>query len=159
MPRHDGFQRRSRRIPGHAREFELGGCRSPYRRTPTASWTFSYPSIGSGRLDDLAEAAERAHTIRHVAAHETVRASARYNGDELFDFHPREEFGYASMNFISMASEQIEEHLAEYLGSTAMGREVAQSASDVEASIGAWQRTLETEPPPRSPRRTRNISI
>ena len=63
------------------------------------------------------------------------------------------------MNFISMASEQIEEHLAEYLGSTAMGREVAQSASDVEASIGAWQRTLETEPPPRSPRRTRNISI
>lgn len=96
-------------------------------------------------LEDPDEAAERSNTIQHVAAHEAVHASIHHNGDEPFDLHHREEFGYASMNFISMASEQIEEHLAEYLGSRVTGRELAQSASDVEASIDAWQRTLETE--------------
>lgn len=98
-------------------------------------------------LEDSEKATERSHTIQHVAAHEAVHASIHHNGDEPFDLHRREEFGYASLNFVSMASEQIEEHLAEYLAALVTGREVAQSASDVQASIHAWQRTLETELP------------
>lgn len=98
-------------------------------------------------LEDPDKAIERLNMIRHVAAHEAVHASIHHNGDEPFDLHHREDFGHASMNFISMASEQIEEHLAEYLGSQVTGREVAQSASNVEASIEAWQRALETELP------------
>lgn len=98
-------------------------------------------------LENADEATERANMIQHVAAHEAVHASIHHNGDEPFDLHHREEFGHASMNFVSMASEQIEEHLAEYLGSQVTGREVAQSASNVEASIEAWQHTLETELP------------
>lgn len=98
-------------------------------------------------LDDASETEERSRTIQHLAAHEAVHASIHHIGDEPFDLHHREECGYASMNFVSMASEQIEEHLAEYLGSQVTGREVAQSASNVEASIEAWQRTLATELP------------
>lgn len=98
-------------------------------------------------LEEADETAERSRTIQHLAAHEAVHASIHHIGDEPFDLHHREEFGYASMNFVSMASEQIEEHLAEYLGSQATGREVAQSASNVAASIEAWQRTLATELP------------
>lgn len=98
-------------------------------------------------LEDVDEAAERSRTIQHLAAHEAVHASIHHIGDGPFDLHHREKFGHASMNFISMASEQIEEHLAEYLGSQVTGREVAQSASNVEASIAAWQETLATELP------------
>lgn len=101
---------------------------------------------------DAEETAEQSQRIRHLAAHEAVHASIFHIGDEPFDLHHREEFGYAAMNFISMASEQIEEHLAEYLGSQITGHEVEQSASNVEASIEAWQNTLATELPaiPRS---------
>lgn len=65
-------------------------------------------------LEDPDEAAESANMIRHIAAHEALHASIHHNGDEPFDLHHREEFGHASMNVISMASEQIEEHFAEY---------------------------------------------
>lgn len=98
-------------------------------------------------LEDADETVERSRTIQHLAAHEAVHASIHHIGDEPFDLHHREQFGHASMNFISMASEQIEEHLAEYLGSKVTGREVAQSASHVEASIEAWQETLAVELP------------
>ncbi|RZT64381.1 hypothetical protein EV140_0630 [Microcella alkaliphila] len=98
-------------------------------------------------LEDVQETAEQSRLIQHLAAHEAVHASIHHIGDEPFDLHHREEFGYALMNFVSMASEQIEEHLAEYLGSQVTGREVEQSASNVEASIEAWQETLATELP------------
>lgn len=105
------------------------------------------PVYGLLPLEDEQETAEQSRLIQHLAAHEAVHASIHHNGDEPFDLHRREEFGYASMNFVSLASEQIEEHLAEYLGSQVTGREVDQSASNVEASIDAWQETLATELP------------
>lgn len=95
--------------------------------------------------EDPADTAEQSRLIQHLAAHEAVHASIHHIGDEPFDLHHREEFGYAFTNFVSMASEQIEEHLAEYLGSQVTGRELEQSASNVEASIEAWQKTLATE--------------
>lgn len=98
-------------------------------------------------LEDAQETAEQSGLIQHLAAHEAVHASIHHIGDEPFDLHHREEFAYASMNFISMASEQIEEHMAEYLGSQVTGREIEQSASNVKASIEAWQETLATELP------------
>lgn len=98
-------------------------------------------------LDDAEETAEQSRLIRHLAAHEAVHASIHHIGDEPFDLHRREEFGPAAANFISMASEQIEEHLAEYLGSQVTGRELEQSASNVEASVDAWQNTLAAELP------------
>lgn len=98
-------------------------------------------------LESAQETAEQSGLIQHLAAHEAVHARIHHIGDEPFDVHHREEFGYASMNFVSMASEQIEEHLAEYLGPQVTGREVEQSASNVEAAIEAGRETLATELP------------
>lgn len=92
--------------------------------------------------DDGTPSAERNQYLKHIAAHEAVHASIHHNGDEPFDLHRREEFGHAMMNFVSMASEQIEEHLAEYLSSQVSGRALAQNADGVSASVEAWQNTL-----------------
>lgn len=99
------------------------------------------------RLEDADALSSRDELLRHTAAHEAVHASIHHNGNEPFDFHLREELGYATTNFVSMASEQIEEHLAEYLGSKATGRRVDRTSGDVSSSIDAWHETLATKLP------------
>jgi hypothetical protein len=98
-------------------------------------------------LDDEQAAKERDAYLEHIAAHEAVHASIFHIGDEPFDLHHRKEFGYAMKNFVSMASEQIEEHLAEFIGSKTTGRKLKQTAGQVDAMIKTWQRTLSTELP------------
>lgn len=98
-------------------------------------------------LDDEQATKERDAYIEHIAAHEAVHASIFHIGDEPFDLHHRKEFDYAMRNFVSMASEQIEEHLAEFLGSKTTGRKIEQTADQVDVMIKAWQRTLSTELP------------
>ncbi len=99
------------------------------------------------QLDDRGGRAARDELLEHTAAHEAVHASIHHNGNEPFDLHRREDLGYATTNYVAMASEQVEEHLAEYLSSQATGRRVDRSSGDVEASIDAWQDTLARELP------------
>jgi hypothetical protein len=98
-------------------------------------------------IDDKQAAKERSVYIEHVAAHEAVHASIFHIGDEPFDLHKRKKFGYAMQNFVSMASEQIEEHLAEFLGSKTTSRKLEQTSGQVDATIEAWQKTISTELP------------
>lgn len=90
---------------------------------------------------------ERDDYIQHVAAHEAVHASLFHIGDEPFDLHHREEFGYAMQNFLIMASEQAEEHLAEFIGSKVTGRQIEQTAAQVSSSIEAWQDAISIKLP------------
>lgn len=98
-------------------------------------------------LDKGQSSKGRDEYIEHVAAHEAVHASLFHIGDKPFDLLHRSIFGYAMQNFLSMAGKQIEEHLAEFLGSKTTGRKVEQTAEQVEASIKAWQETITTELP------------
>lgn len=93
------------------------------------------------------EAAERGAYLQHVAAHEAIHASLFHIGGDPFDLHRREGLPYAMANFVSMASEQAEEHLAEFLGAQTTGRRVVQNAEQVDASMRAWQDTLATRLP------------
>lgn len=90
---------------------------------------------------------ERDEYIQHIAAHEAIHASLFHIGEEPFDLHHRKEFGYAMQNFLSMASEQVEEHLAEYISSKTTGYRIGQTAEQVKLSIEAWQDTLATKLP------------
>jgi hypothetical protein len=94
------------------------------------------------QLEDAEALSTRDELLQHTAAHEAVHASIHHNGNEPFDLHLREELGYATTNFVSMASEQIEEHLAEYLGSKATGCRVDPTSGDVSSAIDAWRDTL-----------------
>lgn len=98
-------------------------------------------------LDDVDALSARDRLLQHIAAHEAVHASIHHNGDNPFDLYLREDFGYATTNFVAMASEQIEEHLAEYLSSRATGSRIDRTSEDVSASIDAWQETLATRLP------------
>lgn len=93
------------------------------------------------------EAAERIDYLQHVAAHEAIHASLFHIGGDPFDLHRREKLPYAMANFVSMASEQAEEHLAEFLGAQATGRRLVQTAEQVDATMRAWQDTLATKLP------------
>ena len=87
--------------------------------------------------------------LRHLGAHEAIHATIHHIGDEPFDLSQREEFDYASLNFVSMAAEQVEEHLAEYLanevqfGTTGTGAD----AQQVKQTFHAWQNALEVQLP------------
>jgi len=98
-------------------------------------------------LDEGQPSKERDEYIEHIAAHEAVHASLFHIGDKPFDLMHRGDFGYAMQNFLSMAGKQIEEHLAEVLGSKTTGRKLEQTAEQVEASIKAWQETIATKLP------------
>lgn len=90
---------------------------------------------------------ERDEYMQHLVAHEAVHASLFHIGAEPFDLHHRKKFDYAMYNFISMASEQIEEHLAEYIGSKVTKHKIKQTADQVNASINTWQETLSIKLP------------
>jgi len=105
------------------------------------------PSYWFAPSNDVHELSERDAYIQHIAAHEAIHVSIFHIGDEAFDVHLREDFAYAMKNFISMASEQAEEHLAEFLGSKVSGRKLTRSAEQVSLSIEAWRSTIDNELP------------
>lgn len=98
-------------------------------------------------VDDAQALKERNEYIEHIAAHEAIHASLFHIGNKPFDLMYRGNFGDAMRNFLSMAGKQIEEHLAEFLGSKTTGRKLGQSAGQVKASIEAWQETIKTKLP------------
>lgn len=57
------------------------------------------------QLGDPDELVARDELLQHTAAHEAVHASIHHNGDEPFDLYRREELGYATTNYVAMASE------------------------------------------------------
>jgi len=98
-------------------------------------------------LDKDQPSKERDEYIEHIAAHEAVHASIFHINNKPFELYQRSHSGFAMQNFLSMAGKQIEEHLAEYLGSKTTGRKIGQTADQVKASISAWRETLDKELP------------
>lgn len=87
--------------------------------------------------------------LRHLDAHEAVHATVNHIGAAPFLVHRREAFGPAFAQFASMAGEQANEHLAEYLANqVSRGITGTQSTDDqVRATFVAWQETLVTKLP------------
>lgn len=86
----------------------------------------------------------------HLGTHEAVHATIHHLGGEPFWVHKRESFGYATLQFVAMAADQAEEHLAEYLanqvqfGTNGSG---GSTADQVKAAFDAWQSKVEVELP------------
>ena len=98
--------------------------------------------------DDASKEADTARMVGHVAAHESIHAALHHLGTMPFDvYKERQEFGYASVQFVAMASEQIEEHLAEYLSNQVVRSKDGTTANEVVAAFEAFQRTIEVELP------------
>jgi len=92
-------------------------------------------------------AAERDLHIGHVGRHEAAHARLHHLGTEPFDVDRREEFGSAMRQFIAMASEQAEEHLAEYIS---IGDNMEQNwakAESIENALIALEDVLEAKLP------------
>ncbi len=92
-------------------------------------------------------AAERDLHIEHVGRHEAVHAYLHHLGTESFDVDRREEFGSAMREFIAMASEQAEEHLAEYIAIGDSQKENWANAKSIEDALNALEGVLEAELP------------
>lgn len=93
-------------------------------------------------LDDDTATQERDRYIQHVAAHEAIHASIFHDGGDAFEVHHRRDYGDALVQFVSMASHQVEEHLAEYLANASEMTPAAMTASQLSAAFGAWEGTL-----------------
>jgi len=93
----------------------------------------------------------RDQLIRHLAAHEAVHATIHHLGTEPFDAYKRQELGDATLQFAAMASEQVEEHLAEYLSNRVAMSPVGTTADGVKAAFEALADTLGTQLPAISP--------
>ena len=85
--------------------------------------------------------------VRHLAAHEAVHATIHHLGTDPFDVYKREQLGEATLQFAAMASEQVEEHLAEYLANQVAVSPDGQTADAVRASFVAMQDTLAVQLP------------
>lgn len=96
--------------------------------------------------DDPDAATDMGH-VEHVARHEAVHARLYHLGTRPFDAYQREEFGYAMKQFIVMASEQIEEHLAEQIATAATSRQNWTNAAAIEGTLNALEDTLVTKLP------------
>lgn len=89
----------------------------------------------------------REDLVRHLAGHEVVHATIHHLGTEPFDVYKREQLGDATLQFAAMASEQVEEHLAEYLANQVAISPVGGTAEGVRASFEALQKTLDAKLP------------
>jgi len=89
----------------------------------------------------------RADLVRHLATHEAVHATIHHLKTEPFKVYKRERLGDAALQFAAMASEQVEEHLAEYLANQVVVSQMGETAEDVKASFEALQETLDTKLP------------
>ena len=77
----------------------------------------------------------RSALLEHLMVHESVHAQMHVRGDDPFDAYKRKELGYATVQLVSCAGVQIEEHLAEYISNNATtghetGPETMQTAFD-----------------------------
>lgn len=92
-------------------------------------------------------AAERDLHIEHVGRHEAVHAYLHHLGTEPFDVGRREEFGSAMHEFIAMASEQAEEHLAECIAIGDSQKENWANATSIKDALNALEDVLEAKLP------------
>lgn len=98
--------------------------------------------------EDPETEAEATRTIVHLAAHEGAHAVLHHLGTNPFDVHKgRMSFGPARVQFVAMASEQIEEHLAEYLSNQVERPSAGTSRGQVVNAFDAFDATLAKELP------------
>jgi hypothetical protein len=105
-----------------------------------AHWLVSNDEAGSP-TDDVGK------YVRHIAAHEAVHASLFHLAVEPFDVHRREQFDDAMLQFVAMASEQVEEHLAEYLAGRVADLQEGTTTEQIRGAFEAWRRILAAELP------------
>lgn len=87
--------------------------------------------------------------VTHLGAHEAVHVTLHHIGGEPFAVHKREGFSQAAIQYIGMAAEQVEEHLAEYLANQVQ-RGITGTSSDgdqLRQAFAAWQDALATQLP------------
>ncbi len=87
--------------------------------------------------------------VTHLGAHEAVHVTLHHIGGEPFAVQKREDFGPALFQFIGMAAEQVEEHLAEYLANQVQ-RGITGTSSDgdqLRQAFIAWQDALAVQLP------------
>lgn len=91
--------------------------------------------------------ADRDLHIVHVGIHEAVHAHLHHLNTNPFDVDRREDFPYAMRQFIFMASEQAEEHLAEYTSIGNGHRQNWTNPEAVESALRALEDVLEAKLP------------
>jgi len=101
--------------------------------------------LGSSANDDDAD--EALYWLRHVVAHEATHATLFHIGGEPFDAHKRAESGAATMQFVLLASELVEEHLAEYLAAENLYPGSVSTADSLRATFDAFEHTLVVDLP------------
>lgn len=95
--------------------------------------------------NDNAELSSWTRTLAHLGAHEAVHATIHHLGTRPFQVHLRESFGQAGLQFVAMAADQVEEHLAEYL--SARVSPVATTSEMLKEAFDAWLETLHVQLP------------
>lgn len=100
-------------------------------------------------LSDPDEGLQR--TVQHFAAHEAIHASLFHDGTNAFDVHARRKYGDALVQFVSMASHQTEEFLAEYLSRQALQEWEGITSQQIQEAFDSWNRTLQEKLPALSP--------
>ena len=102
-----------------------------------------YDVLPSGEDDG----ALRDRYSRHVAAHEAVHASMFHLGTDPFDAHLRRRCGPATAQYVAMAGEQVEEHLAEFLANQVARRASCATAEVMRDAFDAWLTALRVDIP------------
>jgi hypothetical protein len=85
--------------------------------------------------------------VKHIGIHEAVHAQLHLSGTQPFDVHVREKFGPAMTDFVAMAGEQIEEHLAEQISSSISARKNWTDPKDMSSALTAFDDALTTQLP------------
>ena len=85
--------------------------------------------------------------VKHIGLHEAVHAHLHLLGTRPFDVHVREKFGSAMTQFVAMAGEQVEEHLAEQISSSSSSRKNWVDAASINSALAAFDNALTTQLP------------
>lgn len=93
-------------------------------------------------LDEETSSNERDQYIQHIASHEAVHARLFNDGGYPFDVFRRREYGDATIQFMSMAGHQTEEHLAEYLSNQTAPSPHKTTAEQISDSFAAFNANL-----------------
>lgn len=85
--------------------------------------------------------------VKHVGSHEAVHAHLNLLGTRPFDVHVREKFGPAMTQFMAMAGDQVEEHLAEQISSSSSSRKNWVDSDSIGSALAAFDDALTTQLP------------
>lgn len=85
--------------------------------------------------------------VKHIGSHEAVHAHLHLLGTQPFNVHVREKFGPAMTQFIAMAGEQVEEHLAEQISSSSSSRKNWVDSESISSALAAFDDALITQLP------------